>query len=93
MIELMLQAAGQQPGAFDRHEPALQVHSGDHRVPGSRRRQVETGYRQASFRAVLVPLDGHQAGVDQVPLLTVCVVAEHAQVHADLGGGEPSPAG
>jgi len=56
MIELVLQAAGQQPGALDRHGPAVQVHPGDHRVPGPRRGQVEAGYRQACFRAVLVPL-------------------------------------
>ena len=92
VIELVLQAAGQQPGALDPHRPSVQVHPGGHRVPGPRRRQVEAGYRQACFRAVLVPFAGHQAWVDQVSLLAVQVVAEHAQVHADLGGGEPGPA-
>ena len=68
MIQLVLQAAGQQPRALDRDGPAVQVRPGDHRVTGPRGGQVETGYRQACFRAVLVPLSGHRGGVDQVPL-------------------------
>jgi hypothetical protein len=41
MIELVLQAAGQQPVAFDGDGLVVKVHPGDHRMPGPRGRQEE----------------------------------------------------
>jgi len=89
VVGLVLHAAGEQLGAFDRDRVAVHVEAGcDH--PGrARRRELQPRQRETAlvvlFRLAFKP----QHRVDEVPGLVIDVVGEHPQADADLRGGEP----
>src|ERR1700739_4689732 len=88
----MLDAAGEQLGALDRHRVAVDVEAGRDRAGGTGGGELQAGDGQAAFVVFFRLALELQYGVDQVAwLVVVHVVGEDAQADADLRGGEPGP--
>ena len=90
----MLQRLGEQPVALEHDLVAVEVDAGDAR-PGVTQRVVpESGHREASLphRLRLAAHFGEHR-VQHVADVTIDVVAEGTEAHADLGGGDAGPTG
>jgi hypothetical protein len=100
VVDLVLDAAGQQPLALDLNRAAAHVHRGRGDRHGPLAGIVEAGERQAALLAVLLALPAGDDRVDQHPegvlaglLVGGDVVGEHALEDPHLGRGQPGAVG
>lgn len=99
MVALVLETAGEEPGASDPDRFTVDRAALDDRTVEPRGGRFEAGQREAALRAAYgdaVGLD--QSGVDEVPEVTDVVVVravvdEHPQWNADLVGREADALG
>ena len=93
VVDLVLDAAGQDLGALDRHRLAVHVEPAGHHVQVPAAVPRHPGDRQAALGTeLLLVADRLERRVDQVPGEAPAVVGEHAQPDAQLRRGEPGAA-